>query len=102
VGMKFRVRSRKRKSNPAYNLVWIDYYDEDRGIWETPTLPDFPLQSVPDEVLVELKRKLEGEFSAVKKDSKNFNKGQITGSYKKPRVSQTLDELQMWERQQGR
>jgi hypothetical protein len=48
------------------------------------------------------KKSVEGEFSTVKKDSKNFNKGQITGSYKKPHVSQTLDELQMWERQQGR
>jgi len=37
-----------------------------------------------------------------KKDSENYSKGQITGSYKKPHVDQTLDELQMWERQQGR
>jgi len=27
----------------------------------------------------------DGELSSVKKDSKNFNKGQITGSYKRPR-----------------
>jgi hypothetical protein len=65
------------------------------------------LQEYSDEdpvkkMLLSLQEETEGEFSAVEKDSKNFNKGQITGSYKKPHVGQTLDELQMWERQQGR